>query len=115
MTDDELTDAWQAGTVFAGGIDHEQHLRIAWVLHRRHRSEAAEALLVSGTRRACAVHGCPEKFDAALTVRWSRAVADAARRDGFGPSATTFIAMHPELTSADVYDDDERRVAGAPP
>ena len=66
MTDDELTDAWQAGELFAGGISHVQHLRIAWVLHRRHgtaRRGPAEALLVSGTRQACEVHGCPEKFD----------------------------------------------------
>lgn len=29
VTDDELTDAWQAGTAFPGGISHLQHLRIA--------------------------------------------------------------------------------------
>jgi hypothetical protein len=36
MTDDELTAAWQAGDLFAGGTSHDQPLRIAWVLHRRH-------------------------------------------------------------------------------
>ena len=32
MTDDELTDAWEAGAVFPGGVSHLEHLRIAWVL-----------------------------------------------------------------------------------
>lgn len=103
MTDDELTDAWQAGRVFPGGITHEQHLRVAWVLHRRHGSERAEELLVLGTRRACEVHGCPEKFDAALTRRWSRAFGEAARRDGLGSSADDFLHAHKELLRGDLF------------
>jgi len=43
VTDEELTDAWQAGAIFPGGIRHEQHLRIAWVLHRRYGEEGARA------------------------------------------------------------------------
>ena len=103
MTDDELTDAWQAGELFPGGITHDQHLRIAWVLHRRHEAARAEALLVSGTRQACEVHGCPEKFDAELTQRWSHGVAEAAERDGFASSADAFIEAHPELTTGDLF------------
>ena len=102
MTDDELTNAWQAGKVFSGGISHEQHLRIAWVLHRRHGPDRAEDLLVSGTRLACDVHGCPEKFDEALTRRWARAVAEAVARDGLGPSARVFLDAHQELRQGDL-------------
>jgi hypothetical protein len=36
MSDEDLTDAWEEGELFAGGISHEQHLRIARVLHRPH-------------------------------------------------------------------------------
>ncbi len=57
------------------------------VLHRRHGRKRAQSLLVSGTRRACVLHGCPEKVrrhvDCPLvarrgggsTRRWSRPVA----------------------------------------
>jgi hypothetical protein len=111
MTDAELTDAWLAGTRFPGGISHDQHMRIAWVLHRRHGPERAEELLVAGTRRACQVHGSPEKFDEALTRRWSRAVAKAAERGGLGTSAAAFIDAHPELRRTDRFSrPDVRRI-----
>ena len=97
MTDDELTDAWEAGHVFAGGISHVDHVRIGWVLHRRHGEDEARLRLVHGTRRACELHGCPEKFDAVVTERWSNAIAEAVGRDGFGPTAGAFVEAHPEL------------------
>jgi hypothetical protein len=97
VTDEELTDAWEAATVFPDGISHEQHLRIAWVLHRRYGGEEAGARLMSGTKRACAVHGCPEKYDAALTERWAHAIADAIERDGAEATARKFLDAHPQL------------------
>jgi hypothetical protein len=97
LTDDELTDAWLAGERLPGGISHDQHLRIAWVLIRRHGGVQAEQRLVSGTRRACEAHGVPEKFDEALTRRWAHAIAELVERDGPGVSAGAFIIAHPEL------------------
>lgn len=103
VTDDELADAWQAGAIFPGGINHDEHVRIAWVLHRRHGPEEARARLLAGTERARRVHGCPQQFDAALTVRWARAIAEAAERDGLGASAAEFITAHPELARGDRF------------
>lgn len=103
VTDDELTDAWEAGAVFAGGVSHWDHLRIAWVLHRRHPPDEAARRLLSGTKRACEVHGCPEKFDAALTARWAQAIAEAAGRDGLGPTPHHFFGSHPELRRGDLF------------
>jgi hypothetical protein len=97
VTDDELTDRWEAGHVFAGGITHEQHLRIAWVLHRRHGPREAKERLLVGTRQACQRHGCPEKFDPALTERWSDEVAAKIHANGFEASADAFLRMHPSL------------------
>ncbi len=103
MTDEELTDAWESGTVFPGGVSHLDHLRIAWVLHRRHGAEEARRQLLRGTKRACEVHGCPEKFDAALTERWVRTIVEAAKQDGLGRSAEHFIATHPGLRQGDLF------------
>jgi hypothetical protein len=103
VTDEELTDAWEAGAIFPGGVGHLEHLRIAWVLHERHGPTEARRRLLSGTERACEAHGCPEKFDAALTERWARAIAEAARRDGLGSTAEQFIAAHPELQRGDLF------------
>ena len=111
MRDDELTDAWEAGAVFPKGVSHWQHLRIAWVLHRRHGAADARRRLLGGTKRACEVHGCPEKFDAALTERWARAIADAAERDGLGPNAGHFFDAHPELRRSDLFGSPDRLVS----
>jgi hypothetical protein len=97
MTDDELTDAWLAGERLGGGVSHEQHVRIAWVLIRRYGGAEAEERLVAGTRRACEVHDVLDKFDEALTRRWARAIAELVDRDGSGVSAAAFIAAHPAL------------------
>jgi hypothetical protein len=97
MTDDELTDAWEAGTVFSGGISHQQHLHIVWVLHRRYGPKQATARLLRGTKRACGIHGRPEKFGADLTERWSRAIAEAIARCGPEATADEFLAAHAEL------------------
>jgi len=102
MTDDELTDAWEAGTAVGGGISHLQHIRIAWILHRRHGPDEARARLLNGTRRACDVHGCPEKFDADLTERWARAIAETIDRDGPRTTAEEFLAAHPDLRRGDL-------------
>jgi len=101
MTDEELTDAWESGVVFAGGITHEQHVRIARVLHLRHGAKASIRLLV-GTQRACATHGCPEKFDVELTRRWSQAVGSAVAVDA-GTDGDEFLAIHPLLRRSDLF------------
>jgi hypothetical protein len=103
MTDEELTNSWLAGERFAAGITHDQHLRIAWVLMRRHGALDAEEHLVAGTRRACEVHGVPEKFDEAVTRRWARVIAELVERDGPGDSAGAFIAAHPQLGQGDRF------------
>ncbi len=109
MTDDELTDAWEAGALFPGGVSHVQHFRIAWILHRRHGPDRAKGRLIDGTRRACDVHGCSEKFDAALTERWADALATEINRGGLEANADAFLAAHPELQRGDLLSDSQRR------
>jgi len=98
----ELTDAWEAGSVFPGGVSHPQNLRITWVLHRRHGPEQAKARLLDGTKRACDAHGCPEKFDPALTARWADAIAQLIERDGPTSNTDEFLAAHPALQRGDL-------------
>lgn len=105
MDDDVLTDAWEAGTVFHDGVgvNHVEHLRIAWVLHLRHGRDEARRRLLAGTEQACALHGCLEKFDPILTERWAGAIADATQRDGFGATAAEFLAAHPRFLSGELF------------
>lgn len=47
---------------------------------RSRRPAEAKERLLNGTRSACARHGCPEKFDASMTARWSDAVGPPSRQ-----------------------------------
>ena len=103
MNDDELADRWERQALDGSGVSHLEHVRVAWVLVGRHGAGEAEQRLVDGTRRACEHDGCPEKFDEALTRRWSRAVAEAWRA---GEPFDAFLDRNPELRNG--------RLLGAP-
>jgi hypothetical protein len=95
--DEQLAERWEAGERFPRGITHEEHLRIAWVLLRRHGRAVGGRRLLDGTRRACEVHGVPERFDAQLTQRWTDAIADALDERPAPTSLAELLARHPQL------------------
>ena len=97
LTDDELTEMWEAGTVFENGIARTDHLRIAWTLLRSHPRELAFARLQEGTKRACNVHGCPDRYSEELTKRWSVSIADAMDEVPRPSSLHQMLERHPEL------------------
>jgi hypothetical protein len=59
-------------------VTHDEHLRIAYTLRRRHGSDAA----------------------AGLTARWSDLIGSLLDEDG--DSYETFIGRHPELRAPDL-------------
>ena len=100
MTDDELTDGWEA--VLGRAVTHEQHLRIAYTLIRRHGRDEARRRLLAGTLANCEAMDAAERFDTDLTVRWSDHVASCVEvGDGAG-SFETFIERHPDLRRSDL-------------
>jgi hypothetical protein len=100
LTDDELADRWERQALGGSGVSHLDHLRIGWVLVGRHGAAEAEERLVDGTRRGCDHYGVPERFDEALTRRWSQAIA-AAWRDG--ESFEAFLERSPELRDGRLF------------
>jgi hypothetical protein len=99
MTNDELTDAWET-CVLGRGITHEEHLRIAWTLVRRHGRDEGGRRIVEGTRRNCVVLGVPERFDEDLSERWVHVVAEAVG-DG-RETFEDFLDAHPDLARSDL-------------
>jgi hypothetical protein len=100
LPDDELTDRWEASTLGGSGIGDLDHVRIAWVLARRHGREQAEKRLVGGTRRNSAFYGVPERFDEALRRKWAIAVADAFESDPRSSRHRSPPRRHPEEAQA---------------
>lgn len=101
-SDDELADRWERQQLGGSGISHLDHVRIAWVLHRRHGADEAEERLVEGTRKGCDHYGVPEKFDADLTRRWAQAVSAAAASSPDGETFDRFLERNPELGRGDL-------------
>ncbi len=100
MTDERLTDRWEA-CALERSISHEEHVCIARVLIRRHGREEAIRRLLRGTRANCDVMKGPERFDEELTERWGLRIADAveaADDDTF----EGFACLHPELLQSDL-------------
>jgi|SRR6266446_4501840 len=103
LSDDELADRWESQELGGSGVSHIDHVRVAWVLHRRHGRSEAEERLVRGTRKGCDHYGVPRKFDERLTRRWARAVSDDFADAPALESFQDFIAWNPELRRGDLF------------
>jgi hypothetical protein len=84
-------------------VSHIDHVRVAWVLHRRHGAHKAEERLVEGTRKGCEHYGVPEKFDERMTRRWATAISTAVGDAPVSESFQQFIARNPELRRGDLF------------
>jgi len=103
LSDDELADRWESQDLGGSGVSHIDHVRVAWVLDRRHGRSEAEERLVQGTRKGCDHYGVPEKFDEDLTRRWARAVSDAVADAPESEGFQDFIERNPELRRGDLF------------
>jgi hypothetical protein len=99
--DGVLARAWEEGTL-GRAITHEEHLRIAFALLRRHGRDRGRERILEGTRRNTQALGASERFDAELTGHWTDAIAEAIETSG----ARTFeelIQRRPELSQSDLF------------
>ncbi len=100
-TDEQLTDAWEE-CALGRAISHEEHLRISFVLLRRHGSEEGVRRIVVATRRNCEALGAAERYDEALTRRWAEALAQALESSN-AASADELLAEHPDFRRSDLF------------
>ena len=78
MTDDELIDWFEAGTLDPGAFGHRQHVQLTWLYLRRVGRPEAQRRLLTGLRALATRAGRPEKFSAPLTLAWIARI-DCAR------------------------------------
>jgi hypothetical protein len=97
MTHDELTHAFERGTLDPALFRHREHLRVAWTLLARHGRREAERRMLDGITALAARAGRPEKVDPALTRAWMAALEDAARSADRGATFDDVLAAHPRL------------------
>ena len=97
MTDAQLVDGFEDGSLPPERFGHREHLRVAWIYLARCGRVEAERRMQDGLRQFAARAGKAEKYDAALTAAWVAVLADATA--ALGP-ATGFEALadaRPEL------------------
>jgi hypothetical protein len=97
MTDHELAERFEDGTLPPQAFHHGEHVRVAWWYLARFDRAEADRRLQAGLRALATRAGKPEKFDAALTTAWVDLLADAATT--LGPDATfeALAAARPDL------------------
>lgn len=94
MTDDDFVSAFSACRLAPEHFDHRGHLRIAWLLLRRHPLERAIEEICGGIDRIARHFGAPDKFNRTLSEALVRLIAHAAAR---APAGTfdEFLAANP--------------------
>lgn len=78
MTDDELINGFESGTLASSAFGHREHVRVAWLYLARHGRVEAERKMLDGLRAFATRVGKPDKFDGPLTIAWVAAIATAA-------------------------------------
>jgi hypothetical protein len=89
MSDDEFLAAFEQGKS-NGKFSHQDHLRVAWLLLRRHGRELGANKLADGFRSFTQALGVPEKYHETVTRFWAHVVADAM---AVAPSGESFEAF----------------------
>ena len=100
MTDDDLIEGFETGTLPPAAFGHREHVQLAWVYLRRHGRAEAERRMLHGLRVFARRAGKPEKFDAPLTRAWVAAIADAAAAQTAPYSFEDLVRARPDLLAS---------------
>lgn len=97
MTDAQLVDGFEDGSLPPEQFRHREHLRVAWFYLARLGRVETERRMQDGLRRFAARAGKADKYDAALTAAWVAVLADAAAALGSATGFEALAAARPEL------------------
>jgi hypothetical protein len=97
MTDKDLIEAFENGTLPPAAFGHREHVQLAWVYLTRVGRAEAERRMLDGLRAFAARAGKPDKFDGSLTRVWVAAIAEAAAAQPAPHSFDDLVAMRPDL------------------
>ena len=95
MNDDDFLSAFAAGSLPPGQFHHRDHLRLAWLLIRRHGADVAGATIASGIRSFAARHGQSDKYHETMTQFWVRIVGHMVQARPDISDFDTFVATFP--------------------
>ena len=97
MTDDEFLHAFFALTLPHAAFRHRDHLRLAWLVARRHGREAAAPIVGAAIRRYAEAHGHGSAYHETMTRFWVALVVHAAELHSDVDDFDRFLDAHPML------------------
>jgi hypothetical protein len=100
MSDDAFLQAFADCSLSPGAFHHRDHLRLAWLLVRRHGVEPACIMVADGIRGFAARHGHPEKYHETITQFWVRLVGHLIDARPDIDDFATFVDAFPHLLDA---------------
>lgn len=95
MDDDAFVRAFLDGSLPPTRFHHRDHLRLAWVLIRRHGAAAAIDTITSGIQHYAAAHGQSGLYHETLTRFWVGLVAHMSEARPAIDDFTAFLAAFP--------------------
>lgn len=97
MNDRELLRAFHESTLSSEDFRHYGHLRLAWLVLRRHSLEEALPLLSVGIRQYASSKGAASTYDETLTQFWIRIMNHALQTSPSLDELEEFINTFPVL------------------
>ncbi len=97
MNDREFLRAFHESTLSSEDFRHNGHLRLAWLILRRHSLEEALPLLSGGIRRYASSKGASGTYNETLTQFWVRMVNHAIQANPSAQEFEQFIDTFPIL------------------
>jgi len=97
MTDDEFLRAFFSLSLPSGEFHHRDHLRLTWLVVRRHGAVDAFRRVSDGIRRFAEAHGQGDRYHETLTTFWVRLIAHAAGDGTEIDEFEVFVRAYPLL------------------
>jgi hypothetical protein len=85
------------GSLPGEAFDHRAHLRLCWLLLRRHGPEEGAVQVAALLRRFSAAKGAAHKFHVTLTRAWAAHVAAALAASPPDADLERLLTLHPAL------------------
>jgi len=100
LSDDEFLLAFFSSELANSDFHHRDHLRLAWLMVRRHGAEKAEAEVVVGIQKFASAHGHAGRYYDTMARFWVRLVAHVIAGSPWIQDFDAFLAAHPMLLDA---------------
>jgi len=102
MEDYEFLDAFHEGTLPSAEFRHKGHLRLAWLVLKKHTSDEAARIISREILKLATSQGAPGRFHETLTRFWVHMVRHAMENGPDAKSIDQLLVSFPILLKKDL-------------